>query len=186
MFTDTGFKLIPRLQIPVADVSETDLLSTWFDTAFNFIEESLNNGGKILIHCYHGVSRSATILAAYVLKARLQGNQNTHINNGACTVEDVLSFIKSRRAIACPNEGFMAQLNLWRAMNCRIDPLFKPYKMYQLNCISQQMIATKIMPSNVKSFFQVNREYICHLNTFKNVSITNQAQYHMYFYNISR
>ena len=148
------------LQIPVADISEPDLVSTWFETSSNFIEESLNNGGKILIHCYHGVSRSATILAAFVLKARLQNNQNTQILNGSCTVEDVLSFIKSRRPIACPNEGFMAQLNLWRAMKCRIDPLFKPYKMYQLNYISQQIKATKIMPSNVKSFFQVNHEYI--------------------------
>ena len=150
------FQIFFQLQIPVSDVSETDLLSTWFETACCFIEESLKNGGKILIHCYHGVSRSATILAAYILQARLQNTLNTHIINKSCTVEDVLSFIKSRRAITCPNEGFEAQLHLWRAMKCRIDPLFKPYKMYQLNCISYQMFATKIMPSNVKSFFQVN------------------------------
>ena len=135
---------------------EEDLLSIWFDTAIQFIEECINRDGKILIHCYHGVSRSAAILAAYLLKLCLD---NKHaepydmVDFG--TVEDAITFIRSRRPIVCPNEGFMAQLKLWRAMNCQLDPSFKPYKMYQLNCIYQQMKITKILPSPVKSFFQV-------------------------------
>ena len=135
---------------------EEDLLSIWFDTAIQFIEECINRDGKILIHCYHGVSRSAAILAAYLLKLCLD---NKHaepydmVDFG--TVEDAITFIRSRRPIVCPNEGFMAQLKLWRAMNCRLDPSFKPYKMYQLNCIYQQMKSTKILPSPVKLFFQV-------------------------------
>ena len=135
---------------------EEDLLSIWFDTAIQFIEECINRDGKILIHCYHGVSRSAAILAAYLLKLCLD---NKHaepydmVDFG--TVEDAITFIRSRRPIVCPNEGFMSQLKLWRAMNCQLDPSFKPYKMYQLNCIYQQMKITKILPSPVKSFFQV-------------------------------
>ena len=135
---------------------EEDLLSNWFDTAIKFIEECINRDGKILIHCYHGVSRSAAILAAYLLKLCLD---NKHANPYDMvefgSVEDSITFIRSRRPIVCPNEGFMAQLKLWRAMNCQLDPSFKPYKMYQLNCIYQQMKITKILPSPIKSFFQV-------------------------------
>ena len=127
------------------------MLSNWFDTAIQFIEECINRDGKILIHCYHGVSRSAAILAAYLLKLCLD---NKHaepydmVDFG--TVEDAITFIRSRRPIVCPNEGFMAQLKLWRAMNCQLDPSFKSYKMYQLNCIYQQMKITKILPSPIK------------------------------------
>ena len=56
---------------------EEDLLSSWFVTAIKFIEDCVNNNGKILIHCYHGVSRSATILAAYLLKC---GMDDAHID----------------------------------------------------------------------------------------------------------
>ena len=132
------------------------MLSSWFVTAIKFIEDCVNNNGKILIHCYHGVSRSAAILAAYLLKLSLDNrHEDPHVIRDLGTVEDVLAFMKSRRPIVCPNDGFIAQLKLWRAMNCQLDPSFKPYKMYQLSCIYQQMKGTKILPSPVKSFFQV-------------------------------
>ena len=138
------------------DLSDTDLLSTWFEPAVSFIEDGLKQEGRILIHCYHGISRSATLLAAYLLKVGLNPKPvDSHRINGPCSVQEVLAYIKSRRETVCPNEGFMAQLKMWRAMSCRLDPLFKPYKMYQLDCIYQQMKKTKVIPSSIKSFFQV-------------------------------
>ena len=139
------------------DLSETDLLSTWFEPAISFIEEGLIQSGKVLIHCYHGVSRSATILAAYLLKIGLQFKpDNSQKISNTSHVQEVLEFIKSRRPSICPNDGFIAQLNMWYAMGCRLNPLFKPYKIYQLDCIYHQMKNTKMIPSSVKSFFQVN------------------------------
>ena len=142
-------------------MSETDLLSSWFETSTSFIEECIQQNGKILIHCYHGVSRSATLLTAYILKRLLNHKQEKyHILNGLSTVIDVVNFLKSRRPIVCPNDGFISQLNLWRAMKCRLDTSFQPYKLYRLDCIYHKMKITKIMPPNVKSFFQVNFENI--------------------------
>ena len=135
------------------------MLTSWFEKAIKFIDDCINNDGRILIHCYHGVSRSATILAAYLLKCGIDDNnkETQEISEFSC-VDSVLSFMKSKRPIICPNEGFTLQLKLWSAMECQLDSSFKPYKMYQLNCIYQKMKSTKILPSPVKTFFQVSSD----------------------------
>ena len=50
------------------------------------------------MHCEHGVSRSATIVAAYLVAKR-----------GICAVEG-LRFIRGKRACICPNERFLEAL----------------------------------------------------------------------------
>ena len=139
---------------------EEDLLTSWFEKAIKFIDDCIENDGRILIHCYHGVSRSATILAAYLLKCGIDDNKETQEISEFSCVDSVLSFMKSKRPIICPNEGFTLQLKLWSAMECQLDSSFKPYKMYQLNCIYQKMKSTKILPSPVKIFFQVNTDLL--------------------------
>ena len=36
--------------------------------SINFIEESLNNNKSVFVHCYWGLMRSATVIAAYLIK----------------------------------------------------------------------------------------------------------------------
>ena len=55
----------PRhLTIPVQD-SELDNLLIHLPEACRFIQNALDQGGRILLHCVMGISRSATVLAAY-------------------------------------------------------------------------------------------------------------------------
>ena len=55
----------PRhLTIPVQD-SELDNLLIHLPEACRFIQNALEQGGRILLHCVMGISRSITVLAAY-------------------------------------------------------------------------------------------------------------------------
>lgn len=53
-----------------------------FEDAFAFIDEAINKGVKILVHCFVGSSRSATIVIGYLMK-KLFANNNHH-NNIEC------------------------------------------------------------------------------------------------------
>jgi dual specificity phosphatase 12 len=53
-----------QLRIPIQDLDHEDLL-VWMPKACRFIDESLREGGTVLIHSERGQSRSAAIAAAY-------------------------------------------------------------------------------------------------------------------------
>ena len=61
-------------------------------------EEAQHAGQGVLIHCQAGVSRSATIVIAYLMK------------HSWMTMTDAYKFVKARRAIISPNLNFMGQL----------------------------------------------------------------------------
>ncbi|XP_045130630.1 dual specificity protein phosphatase 3-like isoform X2 [Portunus trituberculatus] len=83
-----GMKL---LDFPSANIAQ------YFESGADFIEEALSGGGKILVHCFMGVSRSSTIACAYLM---LKKNM---------TAIDAIQTLRRNRAI-CPNEGFLRQL----------------------------------------------------------------------------
>lgn len=65
---------------------------------YNFLEDAINNKGKILIHCVWGQSRSVSCLIYYIMvKWKLKYNE-------------ALKIVRSRRFVAQPNEGFEVQL----------------------------------------------------------------------------
>ncbi|KAL3841906.1 hypothetical protein ACJMK2_019995 [Sinanodonta woodiana] len=80
-----------------ADDMCTFNLTPWFKKAADFIEEAVSGGGKVMVHCVQGVSRSATILIAYLmLKQKM-------------TVQQAVRSVRAKREI-CPNDGFLQQL----------------------------------------------------------------------------
>ncbi|XP_062855660.1 dual specificity protein phosphatase 26-like [Trichomycterus rosablanca] len=72
-------------------------MSVNFNTGAEFIHHALNTGGKILVHCHVGVSRSATIVLAYLM---LKHNM---------TLVEAINKVKEGRGII-PNRGFLRQL----------------------------------------------------------------------------
>jgi len=62
------------------------------------IDDAVNNGGKVLVHCQAGVSRSSTIAIAYVM-TRL-----------SMRMFDAFRFVKAQRAVVAPNFNFLGQL----------------------------------------------------------------------------
>ena len=59
-------------------------------------------GGRTLIHCHQGVSRSGAMLLAYLMWAFRM------------TVSVSLEYARSKRGVVSPNPGFLAQLLEWQ------------------------------------------------------------------------
>ncbi|XP_069112433.1 dual specificity protein phosphatase 3-like [Argopecten irradians] len=72
-------------------------MSPHFNSAANFIDKALESNGKVYVHCSMGISRSATIVLAFLLLKR-----------NLCLMEAV-KMIRSKREVF-PNEGFIRQL----------------------------------------------------------------------------
>lgn len=55
--------------IHISDMSRENIIM-YFPECISFIEEALNSQAtnSVLVHCYYGVSRSATIVIAYLMK----------------------------------------------------------------------------------------------------------------------
>ena len=55
---------ISHMRISVEDVDYADLL-IHLPSACRFIDQALRSGGVVFVHCVQGISRSATVVAAY-------------------------------------------------------------------------------------------------------------------------
>lgn len=70
---------------------------------FDFIDEARSQGGRILVHCSQGVSRSATIVIAYCMWKL------------ALPYDDVFDHVKKIRHVISPNVGFQCALAVYCA-----------------------------------------------------------------------
>ena len=78
--------------------TENTYLQEYFEVSNEYIENAIENDGKVLIHCMAGRSRSVTILAAYIIK------------KFGINVEETIKSIKKQRDIVEPNPNFLVQL----------------------------------------------------------------------------
>ena len=62
--TDNPSESSNHLTIPVEDSEYEDLL-IHMPTACRFIQDALDGGGVVLVHCVMGISRSAAVMCAY-------------------------------------------------------------------------------------------------------------------------
>lgn len=69
-----------------------------FESANKFVQENREKRRNVLIQCHGGISRSATMLCAYLIKSRKIG------------AEEAINFISKRRPRIKPNPGFWEKL----------------------------------------------------------------------------
>ncbi|KAF7975429.1 hypothetical protein HWV62_9553 [Athelia sp. TMB] len=87
---------VTYLRLSLID-SESSSVDKVCAAAAPFLDEALAQGA-VLVHCSAGVSRSPTIVAAYLMRRH------------SMSLFDALGKIITARQIASPNSGFLAQL----------------------------------------------------------------------------
>ena len=92
-----SFSGVNYLTLNIRDnVSEN--IECLFFKCINYINEAKEKQGRVLIHCYKGVSRSVSILISYLIYLY------------KWTYDEAFDFVQSKRSIANPNIGFYLQL----------------------------------------------------------------------------
>lgn len=88
------------LRVPLADHPGA-ALHQHLDTVADAIEEVRLQGGRTLVHCVAGVSRSAALVLGYLVKHR------------AMPLADAFALVRAARPCVRPNSGFFRQLIDW-------------------------------------------------------------------------
>lgn len=65
-----------------------------FEEIVQWISKAMDQGGKILVHCWSGVSRSTTIIMAFLMYKL------------ALTYDSALLTVRKARNVVYPNPGF--------------------------------------------------------------------------------
>nr|XP_056705114.1 dual specificity protein phosphatase 13-like [Euleptes europaea] len=99
---DTGAKFYKELPVDYYGVEADDDpkfdLSIYFHPTAKYIRAALSHPqGKVLVHCAMGISRSATLVLAFLMICENQ------------TLVDALNAVRKHRGVS-PNSGFLSQL----------------------------------------------------------------------------
>lgn len=95
--------LFDYFNIRVYDDETTEMLKHW-DKTYKYIAQAKEQGSKVLVHCKMGISRSASVVIAYVMKAY------------GWDLRQALDFVKTRRSCIKPNSGFLKQLETYQGI----------------------------------------------------------------------
>ena len=118
------FYKIEHKIISIEDDENSNLIK-YFKECIEYIEKA----DKIFVHCMCGISRSPSIVIAYLM-------WKSH-----CSYYDAYFFVKNRRSFICPNEGFVKQLKIFENLIKTND--------YDLNKIDFHNIDIKENKENV-------------------------------------
>ena len=89
---------IRTLQIPLLDTPFAEL-AAFLPSTTDFLTDALRDkNAKVLVHCVKGVSRSASVISAYLIARH------------GWTTDQAVNYVQSKRMNAQPNRGFISQL----------------------------------------------------------------------------
>ncbi|KAM3728058.1 Dual specificity protein phosphatase [Dirofilaria immitis] len=146
-----SYMFIFALDMATQDMFAGDLLTN----AIMFIKTTIENNGRILVHCEAGISRSVFVVAAYLMQ-KFQWSSTKAVG-----------YIQKIRPVALPNDGFMRQLQIFEnchfVANIHVISQCPLYKKWLLNISSTDassatFYADEKSPDSVDS---MNVEYRC-------------------------
>ncbi|KAK9468198.1 dual specificity phosphatase [Lipomyces arxii] len=142
-----------HLHLQVDDDDEEDLIR-YFPKTNAFINDALESGGAVLVHCIAGISRSVTITTAYIMSDR------------QITVGEALAIVCEGRAVANPNESFLEQLEVYAKDNYTVNENSVEYRRWKLRKESEIAAAAGTAPlptiySDVKAGLDSTVELRC-------------------------
>ncbi len=86
------------LRIPLLDTIECKIYDH-LDSIADLINKYLKIGYNVIVHCKAGISRSPSLVIAYLIKYH------------GLSLNDALEFLKKKRSVVDPNIGFYNELN---------------------------------------------------------------------------
>lgn len=96
---------LPKQEVPgvesiklYLDDTPAALINVYFDRMADKMNEHLTRNGKVIVHCVMGVSRSCSLVLAYLMKYK------------AMTLKQAFDLVSSKRSVVRPNPGFWRQL----------------------------------------------------------------------------
>jgi len=101
----------------VLDYALQDLLP-FYEESHRFMDECLASGGKILVHCQMGVSRSGSLVLSFLMRMN------------RWDFDEAYKSVQTRRAMLDPNIGFQVQMIEFHKQNYSYD--MKQYKTFNL------------------------------------------------------
>ncbi|KAL4608379.1 dual specificity phosphatase 28 [Arapaima gigas] len=88
---------VSTFRVPVYDDPNENLLK-YFDRCADAIESEAGRGGRTVVYCKNGRSRSAAVCMAYLMK------------HGGLSLGQAFEVVREARSVVDPNPGFRTQL----------------------------------------------------------------------------
>ncbi|KIJ62136.1 hypothetical protein HYDPIDRAFT_30689 [Hydnomerulius pinastri MD-312] len=108
-----------KYQINIDDSEDEDILVHLLPS-ISFIQSELDKGRGVLVHCQAGISRSSTIVAAYLMHS-----QKLDVNTA-------IEKIREKRPQIEPNDGFLQQLEVFHQASYKISRKDKAIRMFYM------------------------------------------------------
>ncbi|VFQ71688.1 unnamed protein product [Cuscuta campestris] len=107
-----------RMAVALRDMESENLLD-YLEVCLDFIEEGRKKG-CVLVHCFAGVSRSAAMVTAYLMRSE------------QLSYKDAIESLSQSCDSICPNDGFVDQLKMFEEMGFKVNHASSIYKRFHL------------------------------------------------------
>lgn len=123
----------------IADDDESVDLLTHFPQTNQWISQCVESKRPILVHCMAGMSRSPTIVCAYVMQKYKK------------STKEAIEWVRKKRSIIDPNEGFETQLELYHQMGYTLDAKNRNFR----NFLFMSYLGTHNQSHSVRKYLEL-------------------------------